>query len=108
MYLMHGIMNIEGYTDGKRHFISVVYAHPQKSLHSLKFLLILWSDVASSSLVNELYYTVWYILSFAVDRTNQEILDISSRALVIYLILEFGLLSCIIRNEYLAGVKDLT
>jgi hypothetical protein len=94
--LVHCIVDVQGDTDGKGHLVGVVYAHAEEALHGLEFLLILRGDWATSTLVDELDDAIRYILSFAVDRSDQEVLDLGGGALVVDLILELGLLGRII------------
>ena len=106
--LIHGIVDVERHTDGKRHFVCVVNAHTEKALHGLEFLLVLRGDTSAATLVNELNNTVGYVFSLTVDRSNEEILDLCSRALIVDLILELGLLGGIVRYKDLPGVEGLT
>jgi hypothetical protein len=89
-------VDVQGDTDGKGHLVGVVNAHAEEALHGLEFLLILRRDWTTSTLVDELDDTIRYILSFAVDRSDQEVLDLGGGALVVDLILELGLLGRII------------
>jgi len=105
--LIHSVMNIKCDAYGERHLVSVIYAHTEQALHSLEFLLVLCGNATASTFVNELNYTVRYILSLSINRPDQEILDLSGRALVVNLVLEFSLLGCIVRNEDLSSVEGL-
>ena len=94
--LVHRIVDVQGDTDSKGHLVSVVYAHAEEALHGLEFLLILRGDWATSTLVDELDDAIRYILPLAVNGSDQEVLDLGGGALVVDLILELGLLGCIV------------